>query len=66
MESATSQSNQLVFIKSSEAITDNNGIQNYVFSNPLRANRGNRILAELLEAELPISYYTFTSQNNTF
>ncbi len=60
-----SQSNQLLFVKSSQAIK-NESDDSYHFSNPISANRGNRILCELVEAEIPVTYYLFTERNNFF
>ena len=59
-----SQSNQLLFIKSNQA-DRRQGVDHYYFSNPLHAQRGKRILAELTEAEIPVSYYNVNSHNNT-
>lgn len=60
----SSQSNQLLFIKSSDGKDEGNGTYNFHLKNPLQARRGNRILCELAEAEIPVSYYNFTSENN--
>ena len=62
MQSTTSQSNQLIFIKSYARVQSDPDL--YIFKNPLRANNGNRIMCELMEAQIPLSYYTFSHSFN--
>ena len=60
----TSQSNAILFIDSQHAFKQD-GVDHYQLKNPILARRGNRVLCQLAEAEIPISFYTFDSTNNT-
>ncbi len=60
----SSQSNQLLFLRSSDGRDEGNGTYNFHLNNPLQARRGNRIMCELAEAEIPCSFYNFTNENN--
>ena len=59
----TSQSNAILFIDSKNAFQQD-GVDHYQLRNPILARRGNRVLCQLAEAELPVSFYTFDSTNN--
>ncbi len=60
----TAQSNQLIFLNSAEATSRGGGVDSFIFSNELRANRGNRIYCEVREVEMPVSWYLIDSTNN--
>lgn len=55
---------QLVFVKSNHQVSSPEQGESYHFANPVVAKKKKRILAELVEAEIPISYYTFSPVNN--
>jgi hypothetical protein len=59
----TSQSNALLFVESNQART-HGGVDHFHLANPIVARRGNRVLCQLAEAEFPVSFYTFDSNNN--
>ena len=59
----TSQSNALLFIESNQAYK-HDGVDHFHLANPITSRRGNRVLCQLAEAELPVSFYTFDSNNN--
>ena len=59
----TSQSNAILFIDSKNAF-EHDGVDHYQLRNAISARRGNRILCQLAEAEIPVSFYTFDSTNN--
>ena len=59
----TSQSNAVLFIDSKDAF-EHDGVDHYQLRNAISARRGNRILCQLAEAELPVSFYTFDNTNN--
>ena len=59
----TSQSNAILFIDSKDAF-EHDGVDHYQLRNAISARRGNRILCQLAEAELPVSFYTFDNTNN--
>ena len=59
----TSQSNAILFIDSKDAFR-HGGVDHYQLRNAISARRGNRILCQLAEAEIPVSFYTFDSTNN--
>ncbi len=61
----SAQSNQLIYLNSAEATTRHAGVDDFIFSNPLRANRGNRIYCQVQEAELPVSWYLIDADNST-
>lgn len=58
------ENNQLLFVKSNHKLSGPTSGDLYKFANPVVAKRKKRILAELVEAEIPISFYTFSSVNN--
>ncbi len=62
----SAQSNQLIFLNSAEATSRGGGVDDFIFSNELRANRGNRIFCEVREVEMPVSWYLIDSTNNVF
>lgn len=62
----SAQSNQLVFLNSDLATEEAGGTKYFKLDSPLQARRGNRILCEVAEAQLPVSYYNVRSTNNTF
>jgi len=62
----SAQSNQLLFLNSDLATETAGGTKFFKLDSPLQARRGNRILCEVAEAQLPVSYYNVRNSNNIF